>query len=192
MTVQAWAVLLGAYLLGSIPSAYLVARLVAGVDIRKIGDGNMGAKNTFGSVGKLAGTVVAAADLAKGALGVVMARQFELPENVVMLAGACIVLGHDFPIFLRFRGGQGMAAIIGVFGVLFPREMGIALLALAATLLLTRNWDLSCGICFGLLPVLLWFAGQPPKRVLYPVFLLPTIALKKLMQVRQARRAAAH
>jgi hypothetical protein len=85
-----------------------------------------------------------------------------------------------------------MAAIIGVFGVLFPREMGIALLALAATLLLTRNWDLSCGICFGLLPILLWFAGHPPKRVLYPVLLLPTIALKKLVQVWQTRRAEAH
>ena len=192
MTLQAWAVLFGAYLLGSIPSAYLVARLVARVDIRQVGNGNMGAKNTFESVGKLAGLVVAAADIAKGALGVVMARQFELPENVVMLAGACIVLGHDFPIFVRFRGGQGMAAIVGVFGVLFPRETGIALLVLGLVLLITHNWDLSCGICFGLLPILLWLTGQPPRRVFYPVFLLPTIGLKKLMQAWQARRAVAH
>jgi glycerol-3-phosphate acyltransferase PlsY len=191
VTTQAWAVLLGAYLLGSIPSAYMVARFVAGVDIRQVGDGNMGAKNTFESLGWLPGVVVGAADIGKGALAVVMARHFNLPENVVLWAGACVVLGHDFSLFLRFRGGQGMAAMIGVFGVLFPYEMGVALLVLAVALAITHNWDLSCGISFSLLPVLLWLAGQPPKRVLYPVLLLPTIGVKKLMAVWQARRAAA-
>jgi glycerol-3-phosphate acyltransferase PlsY len=191
MTTQAWAVLLGAYLLGSIPSAYLVARFAAGVDIRQVGDGNMGAKNTFESVGRLPGLVVAAADVSKGAVAVIMARRLEIPETVVMLAGACVVLGHDFPLFLRFRGGQGMAAMVGVFGVLFPYEMGLALLILAAALAISRNWDFSCCIGFGLLPILLLLAGRPPKRVLYPVLLLPTIGAKKLMATWQARRAAA-
>jgi glycerol-3-phosphate acyltransferase PlsY len=191
MTTQAWAVLLGAYLLGSIPSAYLVARFAAGVDIRQVGDGNIGAKNTFESVGWLPGLVAAAADVGKGALAVALARHFNQPENVVLLAGACVVLGHDFMLFLRFQGGQGMAVMVGVFAVLFPREMGLALLALAIALAITRNWDLSCGIGFGLLPVLLWLAGWPPKRVLYPVLLLPTIGVKKLMATWQARQAAA-
>jgi len=190
MTTQAWVVLLGAYLLGSIPSAYLVARFAAGVDIRQVGDGNVGAKNTFESVGGLPGLVVGAADIGKGALAVAIARHFNLPENVILLAGVCVVLGHDFPLFLRFRDGQGMAAMIGVFGVLFPREMGLALLALAIALVITCNWDLSCGIGFTLLPVLLWLAGQPPKQVLYPVLLLPTIGIKNLMAVWQSRQAA--
>ena len=82
MSTQAWAVLLGAYLLGSIPSAYLAARFAAGVDIRQVGDGNMGAKNTFESVGWLPGLVTGVADVGKGALAVAMARQFKLPENV--------------------------------------------------------------------------------------------------------------
>ena len=191
MSTQAWAVLLGAYLLGSIPSAYLVARFAAGVDIRQVGDGNMGAKNTFESVGWLPGLVAAAADVGKGALAVAMARQFKLPENVVLLAGACVVLGHDFPLFLGFRGGQGMAAIVGIFGVLFPYETGIALLVLAVALAITHNWDLSCTICFGLLPVSLWLTGRPAKQVLYPVLLLPTIGAKKLMAAWQARREVA-
>ena len=191
MTTQAWAILLGAYLLGSIPSAYLVARFAAGVDIRQVGDGNIGAKNTFEAVGWLPGLVTAAADVGKGALAAAMARHFNLPENVVLLAGACVALGHDFMLFLRFQGGQGMAAMVGVFAVLFPREMGLALLALAIALAITRNWDLSCGIGFGLLPVLLWLAGRPPKRVLYPVLLLPTIGVKKLKATWQARQAAA-
>jgi glycerol-3-phosphate acyltransferase PlsY len=99
MTTQAWAILLGAYLLGSIPSAHLVVRFVARADIREIGDGNLGAKNTLESVGRLPGLVVAAAGMAKGAVAMIMARQFTIPENVVLLAGACVVLGHDFSIF---------------------------------------------------------------------------------------------
>ena len=190
MTTQAWAVLLGAYLLGSIPSAYLVARFAAGVDIRQVGNGNMGAKNTFASLGWLPGLMVVVADMGKGALAVAMARHFQLPENVLLLAGVCVVLGHDLPLFLRFRGGQGMATMTGVFGVLFPRETGLAFLAFATALAITRNWDLSCGIGFGLLPVLLCLAGQPPKRVLYSLLLIPTIGVKKLMQVWQARRLA--
>lgn len=181
------AVLLGAYLLGSIPSAYLVGKLVANVDIRQLGDGNMGARNTFESLGWLPGLVVGAADIGKGALAVLMARQLGLPENFVLLAGFCVVLGHDFPIFLGFRGGQGMAAMIGVFGVLFPLETAISLLILIVALALTRNWDLSCSIGLGLLPVMLWFNGKPPRQVLYPVLMLPTIGLKKLLAVWEAR-----
>jgi glycerol-3-phosphate acyltransferase PlsY len=190
MTTQAWAVLLGAYLLGSIPSAYLVARFAAGMDIRQLGDGNMGAKNTFQSLGLLSGLVVVAADVGKGAMAMAMARHFHLPEMVVMLAGVCVVLGHDFPLFLRFRDGQGMATIVGVLGVLFPRETGVVLLVFAIALVATHNWDLSCGIGFVLLPILLWLSGQSPQRVLYPVLLAPTIGMKKLVQVWRARRVA--
>jgi glycerol-3-phosphate acyltransferase PlsY len=187
MILQAWEILLIAYLLGSIPSAYIVARLAKGVDIRQIGDGNMGAKNTFESVGKLAGVAVGVADMAKGALAVAVAYQFSASEKIVMLAGACAILGHDFPVFLHFRGGQGMAVMVGVFSVLFPPQMLLALCALAITLAITRNWDLSSLVGFVLLVILLWLAGQPTERLLYVVLLLPTLGLRKLMQAGQAR-----
>ena len=190
MTTQAWAALLGAYLLGSIPSAALVARCAAGVDIRKIGNGNVGTKNTFESLGWLPGVAVLAADLGKGALAVAMARRFRLPETVLLLAGVCVVLGHDFSLFLRFQGGQGMATMVGVFGELFPRQTALAFLVFAVALIVTRNWDLSCAIGFVLLPVFLWLSGQPSRRALYPVLLTPTIGVKKLVQVWQAQRLA--
>jgi glycerol-3-phosphate acyltransferase PlsY len=191
MTIQAWEALLGAYLLGAVPSAYMVARFVAGVDIRQVGDGNMGAKNTFESVGKLAGVAVGVADVGKGALAVAMARYFSVSEEILLLAGACAVLGHDFPLFLRFRGGQGMAPMVGVFGVLFPQQMVLALWALAIALVITHNWDLSCAAGFVTLVILMWLAGQPPKRLLYVFLLLPTLGLRKLMQAWQAHRVAA-
>lgn len=179
-----------AYLLGSIPAAYLVTRLVTGADIRHLGDGNMGAKNTFHSVGWLPAVLVAVVDVGKGALAVATARYFNASEGLVMLAGACAVLGHDFPVYLAFRGGQGMATMIGVFGVLYPQLTILALLALLAALAITRNWDISSALSFVLLVLMIWLAGQPLRRLLYPVLLLPTIGLRKLLQQWQARRLA--
>jgi glycerol-3-phosphate acyltransferase PlsY len=191
VTLQGWLILPVAYLLGSIPSAYIASHLILRKDIRELGDGNMGAKNTFHSVGWLAGAAVAAADIAKGALAVELARVAHGPEELVLAAGACAVLGHDFPLFARFRGGQGMATILGVFGVLFPRETLLAVCMLGLVLVLTRNWDLSCAAAFILLVGLIWAAGQPLDRLFYPFFLLPTIGIRKFMQKWQARRHAA-
>ncbi len=188
MIGQTWRLLLGAYLLGSIPSAYIAARLSTGEDIRHLGDGNVGAKNTFESVSKMAGVAVAAADVGKGLLTVAVARYLSATEELILLAGACVVLGHDFSIFLGFEGGQGMATTIGVFGILFPQETLIALTALALLLVLTRNWDLSCGIGFTLLVVVLWVTGHSIKRVLFSILLLPCIGVKKLLQIWQAGR----
>jgi glycerol-3-phosphate acyltransferase PlsY len=149
------------------------------------------AKNTFESVGKLAGVVVGVADVGKGALAVAMARDSSVSEEVALLAGACSVLGHDFPLFLGFRGGQGMAAMVGVFSVLFPQQMVLALCALALTLVITHNWDLSCAAGFVSLVILMWLVGQPPGRLLYVVLLLPTLGLRKLMQAWQAHHVTA-
>lgn len=191
MAMHLWSIFLISYLLGSIPSAYIASRLVLGKDIRELGDGNMGAKNTFHSVGWLAGAAVAVADIAKGALAVWIAQQAQAGDQVVLVAGACAVLGHDFPVFARFRGGQGMATILGVFGMLFPRETFLAVVALGLVLALSRNWDLSCVAAFTSLVGLMWAAGQPPGRFLYPFFVLPTIGARKLMQKWQARHAPA-
>jgi glycerol-3-phosphate acyltransferase PlsY len=191
MTVQTWSILIVAYLLGSIPSACIASRLVLGKDIRELGDGNMGAKNTFHSVGRLAGVLVTATDVAKGALAVRIARALQARDEIVLLAGACAVLGHDFPVFARFRGGQGMATILGVVGMLFPVETLLALCALGLCLAFSHNWDLSCAAAFVLLVGAIWTAGQPPRRLLYPFFLLPTIGVRKGMQIWQECHAAA-
>jgi glycerol-3-phosphate acyltransferase PlsY len=192
VTTQAWAVLLGAYLLGSFPSAYLITLFIAGIDIRQLGDGNVGAKNTWLSVGWLPGLAVGITDAAKGAMAVILARYLGAPENIVFWTGACVVLGHDLPLFLRFQGGQGMASMVGVFFALFPRESGLAFLAWLATLSLTRKWDLSCFVGFALLPVLMGAFDRPIKQVLYPILMLPTIAVRKLMVAWRSRHAVAH
>jgi glycerol-3-phosphate acyltransferase PlsY len=190
MTLLTWSTLLVAYLLGSIPSACIASRLVLGRDIRQLGDGNMGAKNTFHSLGWLAGTLVAAADITKGALAVVIARGLQPRDEIVLIAGACAILGHDFPVFARFRGGQGMATILGVFGMIFPQATILALCVLGLSLAVSHNWDLSCAVAFISLVGVIWTTGQPPRRVLYPFLVLPTIGVRKAMQEWQARHIA--
>lgn len=190
METQAWAVLAAAFLMGALPTAYLMARAVAGVDIRTVGDGNMGARNVYLNVGPLAGLFVALVDVGKGAGAVLLARWLGQPDGVVRAAGLCAVLGHDFTPFLRFHGGQGMAAILGIFGVLYPLQMAAGLVLAAAVLALTRNWDLSWGVAFPLFALSLWFGGYTTAQALYPVLLLPTIGLKKLQQAWLAQRAA--
>jgi len=187
---QTWILLLGEYLLGSIPTAYLLVRITSGEDIRYLGEGNVGAKNTFVSVGKLLGLSIAAVDIGKGFLAVTTARNMGFPEGVTILSGACVVLGYDFSVFLGFQGGQGMAATVGVFGALFPQVTLFAFITFLVILALTRNWDLSCGIGFFLLIAGLWITDQPTRLIIYSMLLLPWIALRKLIQSWQGRRFA--
>ena len=189
MNAQHLFVLLCTYLLGSLPSAYIVTHVTTGKDIRNLGNGNAGAKNTFESVGKVAGISVFLLDIAKGALAIALARFITQNEDVILIAGACAVFGHDFPLFLRFKGGQGMATTVGVFGALFPLETGLGFAAFALVLAITRHWDYSCLVGFVFLVATMWITGQSLKRVIYTVIILPIIGLNKLLQVWQAQYA---
>ncbi len=186
-----FAVLLGAYLIGAIPSAFIVSRLVAGVDIRELGDGNVGAKNTFHSVGPLAGMIVGAADIGKGMLAVVLARTIASSEEIAMVAGMAAVMGHDFSPFLNYQGGQGMAAMVGAFLLLFPVPAFSAVALCLVVLLVFRNWDAAWTVGFITLIVLTVLCGYGWNRVLYTVLLIPTIGLRRLLQMIDARRKGA-
>jgi len=109
-----------AYLLGSIPAAYLAGRLIKGIDIRQVGTRNMGAMNVFYQIGFLAGLIVLAVDIGKGTAAIALAFWLGTPDIIVLLAGIAAVLGHSFPVWLRFRGGKGGATTIGVLIFLMP------------------------------------------------------------------------
>ena len=112
--------LIFSYLIGSIPTAYIFGKVFKGIDIRKHGSGNIGATNAFRVLGPAIGITVLALDALKGAACVVLAADFILKQQVVnellirVLCGVIAVLGHSFTIFLRFKGGKGMAAALGV------------------------------------------------------------------------------
>jgi glycerol-3-phosphate acyltransferase PlsY len=127
-----------AYLLGSIPFAYIIGKL-SGFDVRKVGDRNVGTFNIFRHAGLGSGIATLIADVGKGALAIVVAKLLSVNELVVFGAGVAAVIGHNWPVFLRFRGGRGLAVIIGVLLALVPIEMLIAAAISIAVLFATRS-----------------------------------------------------
>ena len=172
-------VVIAAYLLGSMPTALLYSRLAHGSDIRTLGTGNMGAKNTKRQYGFRAGLLVAAVDIIKGVLAVFLAMAFDLPRFWQMAAGTAAVIGHDFPVFAQFRGGKGLATTAGVFLSLFPLPGVIGFVLQILLYLIFKNWDLGSGIGMGVFVLLVLFSGEPLTTVGFIIALVLLIPIKK-------------
>jgi acyl phosphate:glycerol-3-phosphate acyltransferase len=153
-----------AYLIGSIPFALVLARH-RGLDLRKIGSGNLGAANVFRASGARAGVIVALLDIAKGAISVVLAGQFSESPAVPAAAGLAAIVGHIYPVWLRFRGGKGVATACGVFAALTPLAAAPALAAFVATVWLTRYISLGSVIASVALPPIAYATGSPSATV---------------------------
>ena len=131
--------LLGTYLVGSIPFGYLYSRYVEGVDVRSQGSGNIGATNVLRNFGWLPGVSVLLLDALKGALPVSLAMSLLPGDHLTwILVGASAILGHVLSIFLYFEGGKGVATSAGVFAVLTPQALVIALAVFAPVVGVTR------------------------------------------------------
>jgi acyl phosphate:glycerol-3-phosphate acyltransferase len=182
---QILAVITG-YLLGSIPSAYIVTRLVLGKDIRRMGSGNVGTLNTLRQVGVLPALAVVLIDLGKGAAAVAIAFWlFDLPPLWVMLAGLAAVVGHLWMLFLKFTGGRGLGPAFGALAVLFLayghwQWLLVFLGIVAVPLAITRNIALSTSIGFLALPFITWFGLHSGLSTVMAVVLALIIGLKFL------------
>ena len=155
------AVLLGSYLLGSVPFSYLVAR-ARGVDVRRVGSGNVGATNVMRSVSLGAGLLAFLLDAGKGAAAVLLAGLIETGGPLPALAGVLAVLGHMYPVWLRFRGGKGVATGAGAFLPLAPAATVAALAVFGMALAVTRYVSLSSILGTATLAVLAFLGGAPP------------------------------
>ena len=138
-------VLVTAYLLGSIPTALIISTKIKGVDIRKVGDGNMGARNVVHEIGPKFGIMVAVIDFCKGALSVFLAYILGLSLGWQILTAIFVILGHDFPLFANFKGGQGTATSLGTMLVLFLVPTLIGLVIFGTLFLIIKNFNISCG-----------------------------------------------
>ena len=153
-----------AYLLGSIPTGYLVAR-AKGIDIRTVGSGNIGATNAFRILGKPAGILVLAVDGLKGFAASSWLADFVIQlfavapgqiENLRIVAGIAAVLGHNFTCWLKFKGGKGIATSAGVFFALAPLAAGIAVVTWIVTAVLTRYVSIASIVAAVALPTAVW------------------------------------
>lgn len=140
--------LVGSYLIGSIPFSWIIARFVRGVDIRYDGEGNVGARNVWHTVGHFYGGLAAVLDVSKGLSIFLLAEMFAPSPLVIWLCGFFGVLGHAFPIFLRGEGGKGASVVVGFLLGYHPLALLLAFLPTAILLLLRVSFHLSISIGF--------------------------------------------
>lgn len=174
-----------AYLLGSIPFAYIAGRLIKGVDIRQAGGGNVGALNTMREVGVAAGLGVLLADIAKGAAAVLIARWLGLSLIFVFIAGFAAVVGHNWPVFLKFKGGMGAATAMGVLLALAPVAFAISFAIMVAVVLATSNMRLGMGVGLAFLPFIIWGLGGAGSIIAYSVALPMFTGLKAIPSIKR-------
>ncbi|MBI2860920.1 MAG: glycerol-3-phosphate acyltransferase [Chloroflexi bacterium] len=179
------------YLLGSVPTAYLVVRQLKSVDIRRVDVGNVGAASTFRVAGPAAGVAVALADITKGAVTVLIAGALGVSQPWLLAAGLAAVLGHSFPVYIGFRGGQGMATVAGVFLVLAPAATSLVMAVFILALLLARSTFAALSLTAPLLPLLLWLY-YTPVIAWYSLGILAFIGFRNRRGLAQTIAAIVH
>jgi len=176
------------YLLGTFPSAYLFGRIFKNVDIRRVGSGNVGGMNTVREVGALPGILTIAFDMGKGCLAVILASKLSDNPAMPLLAAFLVVLGHNFNLFLGFKGGKGLATVLGAFLLLSP----VTIAALSAMIILfsliLKDTNTGAGLAALFLPVVLWFQYQHPGWTLIGAALSIIIVTKHVMDFKAYRK----
>jgi len=173
------------YFLGSIPTAYIAGRVVKRVDIRHVGDANVGAVNAFHQLGKKVGVAVGIIDAGKGALAVLIAQAADIPQVAVLFTGTAAVIGHNWPIFLGFRGGRGESTTIGVLVTLITQPMLIVGGVSIVALLITRNVILASAVLFIPLSLVCWWFGVSGMLVGYSIALPCLVGFTHFFRTRR-------
>ncbi len=194
--IQWGLVLLGCYGIGSIPTAYLLVKRLKRVDIRSVGSGNVGATNVSRVAGVKAGLLVFILDAGKGLLAVLLlARWLPLPlsPTTQLACGLCAVLGHDFPVFLRFRGGKGVATTIGIVLGAVPLVGSACLLIWILCFAIWRYVSVASLAAAATLPLVQLLLHRAPSEVLLGTALALLIVVRhrgnieRLLQGREHR-----
>jgi acyl phosphate:glycerol-3-phosphate acyltransferase len=200
MTNIAIAIVVG-YILGSFPSAYLVSRLKKGIDIREVGSKNMGAMNVLYQVGPVEAVLVTLADLGKGTGAILLVRWLSGTDLISQfgfltgLTGAAAVIGHIFPVFLKFRGGKGAATAIGILIFLMPWAVPVLAIVFAIALLITRNPTFSYSLLLIVFPFVAGFLyvdrrGEPLPLVFYSIGLGIFLGLQYIPRLKEMHNRA--
>jgi glycerol-3-phosphate acyltransferase PlsY len=189
------ALVVASYLLGSVPFGFLLAR-ARGVDIRGTGSGNIGATNVSRSLGKKLGLVVLVLDALKGAVPIVAARWLELDQSVsplvVTACGLAAICGHCFPVWLRFRGGKGVATSFGVFVAVDPVIIGLCVALFAVLYALVRIVSVGSLAAAVALPVLMWALDRPVEAQILALASSAIIVVKHRTNIARLVRGREH
>ncbi|MEW6048311.1 MAG: glycerol-3-phosphate 1-O-acyltransferase PlsY [Bacillota bacterium] len=180
-----------AYLLGSIPVGYLVSRRLGGLDIRRYGSGNVGATNVTRVLGSRLGALVLAGDVAKGALATWIGLRLVGLEGAVA-GGLLAVVGHAWPVFLRFSGGKSVATGLGALAVLSAPVAAAAVITWAVVVLATRYVSLASVVSASTAPVWLWLAFHDWPVVGGGILMTLTVVFRHHSNVRRLLAGSEH
>ncbi len=184
--------LIMAFIIGSIPFGVIVAR-VKGVDLKKVGSGNIGATNVLRTMGKGPAILTLAGDLLKGALSVAAGLYFLNDTAQAGLVGLSSILGHNFSLFLRFKGGKGVATSIGVLLFFSPKVAAVTIALWLAVIAVVRYSSLGAVVSFGLLPVSIYFIDYTRQKLIISLLMSGLLILrhadniKRLMQGKETK-----
>jgi len=190
MNTEALILILLAYLVGSIPFGLILSKLFAKRDIRSAGSGNIGATNVMRVLGKKLGVLTLMFDILKGAIFVILAEVVTHSEIWASLAGLAAFLGHLYPIYLKFRGGKGVATSVGIFLFLAPYALLVDIVIFLLVVYQTRYVSLGSIIAAALLPVILLVFSYSYVYVILAVIMGGFIILRhrdNIQRLRQGR-----
>lgn len=162
-----WLALIAAYLIGGIPFGYLLVRWTTGEDVRSKGSGNIGATNVLRTTGRVTGLATLALDIAKGALAVWLMDRVSKGDPLWMsLAAIAVILGHAFPVFLKFKGGKAVASFIGAFLYLTPSALLAVVILFVGVVWATRFISLGSIVAAAMFPLAVYLILHPAMPVL--------------------------
>ena len=166
-------IILTCYLLGSIPFGFIVAKLIKKIDIRDYGSGNIGAANAFRTLGPGLAIFVLIGDLMKGFIAIYLFKLFNIDSlSMVILGGLAVIGGHDWSIFLKFKGGKGIATTYGVILALNPTIAVMSVLVWLIVIALTRYASLASILSLSALVILMVVFKQPQTYILFSAIIL--------------------
>ena len=158
--------LLGAYLLGSIPIGFIIGNL-KNIDIRQHGSGNIGTTNAFRILGPTAGCIVLIGDVSKGIVPVILSQYLTGNPNMGLLSGLCAIAGHNYSLFLRFKGGKGVATGAGVIFALSPIVFWGTVMIWGIVVLVSRYVSLGSIIAAAFLPVMMIYFKESASFIIF-------------------------
>lgn len=173
-----------AYVLGSIPSAYIFSMLFGRKNILQTGSGNVGGMNALRNVGVMAGVLTALCDLGKGALAVWIAERSMGSGWLPMAAGVAAVTGHNWMLFLGMKGGKGLGATAGALLLVSARSLGVVVMLLALLSLMLRDTNVAASVALFSLPLSLYCFGHEPLTIWLGLLLSCIVAVKHVPDFR--------
>jgi glycerol-3-phosphate acyltransferase PlsY len=179
-------IMIAIYLIAAIPTGVLLARLMGGEDVRQKGSGNIGATNVYRVAGKLAGVLTLVGDTLKGFLPLLAFKTWLEPTPTQLgIASVVAILGHCYPIYLKFKGGKGVATALGIFLVLSPKAVFFALIVFILTVAITRYISLGSVLAALSAPLVILLLNHPQPIFLATLFIAALVIWRHNSNIRR-------